>query len=753
MKKIVLIIGVLINLCIETQGKSTLISPIENGFEIDFQLPDFEIWDTILVDPGSGDKIFSYIHLEDFGIICDPGYPELPQLTLNIKIPENASDFKHTMQILEEDVFYVSNYILPAQEMTNTEITKFEFKKEHYQTDGTSRNKLLQLSKKYVFLGDWGINLSVIPFQYNPTRNKIRVIKKCKIILRYKSDKLSKLKSTVVQPNSNNSSALFFDNVKKTNLGSSNSENYLIITDNQFLNTLTTFINHKKNIGYNVQVTTTAVSGTTATQIRGYLQSRYNNPSTRPLFVLLVGDHENIPESGMVNDTYYYPDTDLYYTLLSGNDHYPDVYLGRFSVSTNEELENIIFKTIYMETNLYQIEKQASLLSGIVVGDTYIDRNYEQLTAESLEPSGYTVHIISGRQGATHQDGIEALNRDNSIFMYCGHGLQGSLGEPFDILISDIHSASNHTFPAAFALACFTNDFAGSTTACIGEHWIRSQHGGVSWFGATTFTSGSANMATIRYINSNYSSTIRLAPLTTLSMVDLYDKRMSTSGEDPDEVLRFLEALNLLGDPSFYLEGISCDRIEEYIFTENRIFPSGSHVTYHAAYKIVAAEGNVNFAVQNGSEVNLYAANSIRLKKGFSAARGSKFRATKKACQYPSDSHEPSEYSFKNKNHFLQPDQQSEFEQEADIKNVCTIFPNPACNHIRLYFKLWTDQLFSLSIYSIHGKKMLEMSLEEYDAASWNEVVLDISAFEIGNYIYQLDYNGGCEKGSFLKVK
>ncbi len=69
-----------------------------------------------------------------------------------------------------------------------------------------------------------------------------------------------------------------------------------------------------------------------------YLQNAYNNLSTRPEFVLLVGDVDKIPGWTGIG-TPDNPYTDLNYEMLEGTDPYADVFLGRFSVSTTAEID------------------------------------------------------------------------------------------------------------------------------------------------------------------------------------------------------------------------------------------------------------------------------------------------------------------------------------------------------------------------------------------------------------------------------
>ncbi len=54
---------------------------------VDFTLPDYQIVDTSLFDPFGVTQIFKYINIDNFGIIDDLGFPELPQISIDLAIP------------------------------------------------------------------------------------------------------------------------------------------------------------------------------------------------------------------------------------------------------------------------------------------------------------------------------------------------------------------------------------------------------------------------------------------------------------------------------------------------------------------------------------------------------------------------------------------------------------------------------------------------------------------------------------------
>ena len=97
---------------------------------------------------------------------------------------------------------------------------------------------------------------------------------------------------------------------------------------------------------FHVTVAYTNQIGTSATNIKNYLQNQYDNPPNLPApsFVLIVGDtqqiHASYSSDGHVSDLDYCDFT---------NDNLPDVLCGRFSAQNPSHLTNQINKTIEYE--------------------------------------------------------------------------------------------------------------------------------------------------------------------------------------------------------------------------------------------------------------------------------------------------------------------------------------------------------------------------------------------------------------------
>ncbi len=377
MKQIKIIIGLLfITLKIFSQTPECLkISNRTNEIQIDFLLPKYQIIDTSSFVFYGKNETYKYIKVsDDFGIINDIGNPEIPQISFDVAIPEDASNFQISVSDTKISYKTINKRIFPSQDYFETETnTEFVINEDYYNSNGELYNFNYQISESYSVFGQKGITITIFPFIYNPKQNRISILQAGSFNLSYSSNKQVENSNVINNIPTANYLSNFFVNYKKTKTGAVRYGKYLIITPPNFENTLTYFANYKRNIGYDVVVVNTNETGTTAGDIKDYIQTQYNDVATRPTFVLLVGDIAYIPASGGTQADYKDPLTDLNYTLLSGDDYFADVFLGRWSVSSNSELQNIIQKTIVMETQLHTYPKRAVFLAGSGSGENLFD--------------------------------------------------------------------------------------------------------------------------------------------------------------------------------------------------------------------------------------------------------------------------------------------------------------------------------------------------------------------------------------------
>jgi len=237
-------------------------------------------------------------------------------------------------------------------------------------------------------------------------------------------------------------------------------------TDTVFLTKLSEFVKWKRQKGFEVNVAGTALIGSTSnTGIKNYIQNQYDNLSTRPDFIILMGDTDGsfpIP-AWTENMSSYAGCGDYPYTHLAGSDLLGDVFIGRISATNVGELDVIINKIYTVEKNINTAGLAASWLNKILlIGDPthsgistqYVNKYIKEL-ALVHNPSYTFIENYSTGFGTTMNSGI---TQGVGFFNYRGY-INMSSWSP---------SASNLTngykLNHATILTCDTGTYANGTS-------------------------------------------------------------------------------------------------------------------------------------------------------------------------------------------------------------------------------------------------------------------------------------------------
>lgn len=120
---------------------------------------------------------------------------------------------------------------------------------------------------------------------------------------------------------------------------------YLIISPNNMIEHLGDLVSFKKSQGFDVYIETLSNVGSTAEEIKQLIENTLlEDPMLE--YVLLIGDVDGV---AAMPSFYYGPEndvTDQKFTHILGEDFYPDVFIGRFSIDSISELIVMIQKTI-----------------------------------------------------------------------------------------------------------------------------------------------------------------------------------------------------------------------------------------------------------------------------------------------------------------------------------------------------------------------------------------------------------------------
>ena len=555
-----------------------VVTSVTNGFTVSFTLPSYTLRDTTLASYITN-EVFKYVKIGDFGNIDDEGYPQLPQFSFDLHVPSNASNFAVASSNQVTQVVNLNRRILPVQEdfgeLPASQPT-LQLNSSYYASNGSLYGATSQISDPYIVFGEKGVTMSIFPFLYNPQANTLTVVKQVTLTVTYTGgggiQQLSVNSSNVKRAYLSD----FFTN-QVSNMQPLNNApfvgRYLMITAPALEATLTPFANYKSTLGYDVTVVNTSAitNGTTATGIKNYLQAQYNNVNTRPDFVLLVGNTSAIPASAGTSSNINDPVTDLYYACLEGNDLIADVILGRFPIANNTTtgataLQQIITKTMYMESNIHTFTKKAKFIAGQEESkwwdlfnvrknfmESQFKRGHEYAIKNTFNELGYNSQKLYQPNDAAVRT---ALNDNPLFFIYSGHGSVSSMsGNSFTLNNTFLNTnCTNTVFPFVFSFACHTGNYENSS--CIGTNWLVRANGGVSYFGSSVSTMTNSDVAIEEKIFGDaFTDQDQLGAVINLGMKRYLNRFWSKMNSTRTE--RYMKAYNLLGDPAFDISRIS----------------------------------------------------------------------------------------------------------------------------------------------------------------------------------------------------
>jgi hypothetical protein len=256
----------------------------------------------------------------------------------------------------------------------------------------------------------------------------------------------------------------------------------LIITYDSFWSEMLPFVEWKNMKGIPTEMINVSIIGNDANNIKNYIETYYNTNGLT--FVLLVGDAAQVTtiENYYGNPLYEWGASDPSYSYILGNDHYPDLFVGRFSAQNVGQVETQVERSIeyekYPQIGADWYHKGTGIASDQGPGDDgeFDDEHMDNIRDDLLAYTYTLVDRIYDPWGTSSQVS-NAVNNGRSIINYCGHGGPTSWSTTgFDNY--DVNALINdNMLPFIWSVACSNGAFDDYTT-CFGEAWLRVTHNG-----------------------------------------------------------------------------------------------------------------------------------------------------------------------------------------------------------------------------------------------------------------------------------
>ncbi len=262
---------------------------------------------------------------------------------------------------------------------------------------------------------------------------------------------------------------------------------YLIITHDNYYNYIQPLAQWKHKKGMRTKVVKLSQIGSSASQIKTYITTAYNNWQIPPEFLLLVGAPNYLPFP-YVSGTY----SDNYYTNVQG-DLYNEILSGRLTVHNATEAQTVVNKILCYERTPDREDplwfKKACLIVNIDYDPPDDSIYWSDLhhAAGLMVDNGFVeIDSLSDMYGHNTTSVINAVNNGRSIVMYRGVGFN-NWSYPFGVNPDQTQNGTK--LPIVLSTTCRTIG-TGSTPA-VAEKWLLTgtptvPRGASGYFATTT---------------------------------------------------------------------------------------------------------------------------------------------------------------------------------------------------------------------------------------------------------------------------
>lgn len=483
-------------------NQARITSQSQSGLELQFSVSGINLEE---IQTRGG--VFDRLSVEGYGQSQRIGEPQLPTLSKIIAVPVGAELSFEVLgrqnRRMDSSENRLQHRLVPAQESVSKSADPasltFSIKEEAYSVNELRGGELFRLEEIGFMRGVRLFQFYYEPVQYNPVSGELEICLDASIRVNFTGSDQAATDELLARTASYEYEALYAKTIFNWDASTRASlvrypTKMLILCPPNYTDEMAPFVTWKKQQGYNVIVTTVGTGGTvanTTTAIKTYMQNLWAAATAQdpaPTYLLIVGDTSTSGDNIIASDAQVSSPssdhiTDNYYVRLNGTDYVPEMYYGRFSVSSATELTSIVNKTVTFEKtqmpDLTYLGKAVMIAGqdptyGPTHGDgaiNYGTSNYFN-SSQGITSNTY-LYAISGTSDAAV---IANANEGRGYMNYTAHGGQTSWSDP-TFTVSNVNSMTNtNKYGVMVGNCCLTNAF--DTSVCFGESIIRKANAG-----------------------------------------------------------------------------------------------------------------------------------------------------------------------------------------------------------------------------------------------------------------------------------
>ena len=439
--------------------------------------------------------LFSTLSMPNTVIGGNEGDPQIPVVNQLIAVPFGAhprievTSYSTTDYRLED---YGIHTLVPRQPSLRKdqrpEEVPFVYNASAYQsTRGFRSEPKAVVSVEGTMRGIQLGKMTIEPVSYDPVNNTLRVFNDIKVEVHFDGADIRATEDMLVKtysPYFNGVYKQMFNGRAVLDAYSDHPDLYttpvkmLVITTSTYANNsdFQNWVNWKKQKGIYIDVYTTSQTGTSASAIKSFIQTQYNQ--NHPTFLVIVGDSGDVTQSATGGKSQKY--TDLYYSSTDG-DIFPEMYTSRMPVSSSNELTNLLTKILqyeqytmpdpsYLNETLLIAGWDSSWTSKVGKPTIQYANTYYYNSEHGITPH---VFLTSGSGQTTCYNYINNVGFIN----YTAHGSETGWADP-SFSVSNVNSLTNtNKYFWAMGNCCLAADWGYSGT-CFAEAMVRAQNKG-----------------------------------------------------------------------------------------------------------------------------------------------------------------------------------------------------------------------------------------------------------------------------------
>lgn len=419
------------------------------------------------------------------GRVSTKGKPEAPFVSRMIAIPRGAIP---VIEVDPTDPTYLVDVALPPVQAKpkrcgGSFLGRFVCDHAIYDGSQVYPGPLATIEEVGTFRDLRFARVRMNPVQFDPSAERVSVYPRLRIrILHEGTGFLGTTRLSPAYHSLYGEHLLNYQSVLAREGGLPAMERILFITADGFQAGLTELVGWKRQMGFKVAVATLTEIGSTKAAVKTYLQNVYDDPATRPTYVILVGDIADMPTNQGTGGCA----SDFMYSQLEGDDLVSDILISRLSVKDAQDLALQVQKIISYESEIpaggdSDWLSGATLISSSEGSGGSNDDVRSDIIGEYLSGYGYEPldKFYNSKENDSASNVSASINTGRGFVNYLGHGSGTSWAttspEYSNSHINDLTNVDK--LVTVMDVSC-TNGAFDDHGSCFAETWLRANEGG-----------------------------------------------------------------------------------------------------------------------------------------------------------------------------------------------------------------------------------------------------------------------------------